>query len=143
MNVPIGAALLPLAWLRLTESIGPDRSLDLPGLGLISAGLFGVVWGIVRGDDHGWSSLGVVAPIVLGVMLLVAFVLRECRAAEPMRVAVGAVVLGGASALLIPARRNAWADPESAAARPEPLCPTSSGSMGLREAPYFPPARGY
>jgi len=84
INVPIGAVLLPLAWLRLTESTGPDRSLDLPGLGLISTGLFGVVWGLVRGNEHGWGSVGVAAPIVIGAVLLAAFVLRERKAAEPM-----------------------------------------------------------
>jgi EmrB/QacA subfamily drug resistance transporter len=84
INVPIGAVLLPIAWLRLTESTGPDRSLDLPGLGLISAGLFGVVWGLVRGNEYGWSSPGVAGPIAIGVILLTAFVLWERRTAEPM-----------------------------------------------------------
>jgi MFS family permease len=32
VNVPIGLALLPVALLRLTETRGPNRSLDLPGL---------------------------------------------------------------------------------------------------------------
>src|SRR3954468_10581739 len=38
LNVPIGLATLPLIRVRLRESFGPDRSLDLPGLGLASAG---------------------------------------------------------------------------------------------------------
>ena len=37
----------------LSESHGPDRTLDLPGLGLVSAGLFGIVWGLVRGNGSG------------------------------------------------------------------------------------------
>ena len=45
LNVPIGIAVLPLARL-LTESHGPDKALDLPGLGLVSGGLFGLVWGL-------------------------------------------------------------------------------------------------
>ena len=84
INVPIGIVLLPLAWRRLTESTGPDRSLDLPGLGLISTGLLGVVWGLVRGNDHGWTSVGVVGPITTGLVLLGAFVLWERRTTEPM-----------------------------------------------------------
>ena len=32
INVPIGLALLPLAWTRLSESYGPEGRLDLPGL---------------------------------------------------------------------------------------------------------------
>jgi len=84
LNVPIGIALLPVAALRLTESKGPNRSLDLPGLGLASAGLFGIVWGLVRGNAHGWTSFGVAAPIAAGVVLLGAFILWERRAREPM-----------------------------------------------------------
>jgi hypothetical protein len=44
LNVPIGALLIPLALSRLKESYGPEGRLDLPGLGLASAGLFGIVW---------------------------------------------------------------------------------------------------
>ncbi len=84
LNVPIGIALLPVAALRLTESRGPNRSLDLPGLGLASVGLFGIVWGLVRGNEHGWTSFGVAGPIAAGIVLLGAFVLWERRTAEPM-----------------------------------------------------------
>src|SRR5215831_18172680 len=55
LNVPIGAALIPLAWRRLGESYGPDRTLDLRGLVLASTGLLGIVWGLVRGNSVGWS----------------------------------------------------------------------------------------
>ena len=84
LNVPIGIALLPVALLRLTESKGPNRSLDLPGVGLASAGLLGIVWGLVRGNEHGWTSLGVAGPIAAGVVLVGAFVAWELRAREPM-----------------------------------------------------------
>ena len=84
LNVPIGLALLPIALLRLTESKGANRSLDLPGLGLASVGLFGIVWGLVRGNAHGWTSLGVAGPIAAGIVLLGAFVLWERRTPEPM-----------------------------------------------------------
>src|SRR6516162_5573799 len=48
VNVPIGIALVPLAASRLVESRGEVKRLDLPGLALASAGLFGVVFGLVR-----------------------------------------------------------------------------------------------
>ena len=84
LNVPIGLVLAPLAWRRLEETRGPDSGLDLPGLGLASAGLLGIVWGLVRGNEHGWTSTGVVAPIVAGALLLAAFVAWERRAPAPM-----------------------------------------------------------
>ena len=83
LNVPVGIVLLPLAT-RLAESRGPDSALDLPGLGLASAGLLGIVWGLVNGNAHGWTSPGIVAALSLGAGLLAAFVAWELRAAEPM-----------------------------------------------------------
>ena len=84
LNVPIGIALLPIARLRLTESRGPSTSLDLPGLVLASVGLLGIVLGVVRGNDHGWTSVTVLPPLVIGVLLVAAFIGWELRAREPM-----------------------------------------------------------
>ena len=84
LNVPIGLALLPLAASRLTESHGPARSLDLPGLGLASAGLLGIVYGIVRGAALGWTSTTVLTSLIAGAVLMAAFLVWESRAAEPM-----------------------------------------------------------
>jgi EmrB/QacA subfamily drug resistance transporter len=84
LNVPIGVALLPIAWTRLTESYGPATRLDLPGLLLASLGLLGIVFGVVRGNGHGWTSATVLPPIVAGGLLIAAFVAWELRAREPM-----------------------------------------------------------
>ena len=46
INVPIGVALVPLARMRLAESYGSSRQLDLLGLALGSTGLFGLVFGL-------------------------------------------------------------------------------------------------
>ena len=84
LNVPIGLVLAPLALSRLEETRGVDASLDLPGLALASSGLLGIVWGLVRGNEHGWTSLGIVVPIVGGLLLVAAFVAWELRTASPM-----------------------------------------------------------
>jgi EmrB/QacA subfamily drug resistance transporter len=84
LNVPIGLALIPLAALRLRETRGPNDALDLPGVGLASAGLFGIVWGLVRGNSVGWGSTEIVFAILAGVIVLALFVLWELRAAQPM-----------------------------------------------------------
>ncbi len=84
LNVPIGIALLPIARARLTESHGPATSLDLPGVVLASLGLLGIVYGVVSGNDHGWTSATVLAPIVIGALLVAGFVAWELRARQPM-----------------------------------------------------------
>jgi EmrB/QacA subfamily drug resistance transporter len=84
LNVPIGLIAAPLALTRMRESYGPNTALDLPGLALVSAGAFGIVWGLVRGNTVGWGSLEVVGTLAAGVLLIVGFVAYERRAAEPM-----------------------------------------------------------
>jgi EmrB/QacA subfamily drug resistance transporter len=84
LNVPIGLVLAPLALSRLDESYGPKARLDLPGLGLVSAGLFGIVWGLVRGNGQGWSSPEIVGSLVVGALLVAAFALWESRTEQPM-----------------------------------------------------------
>jgi EmrB/QacA subfamily drug resistance transporter len=84
VNVPIGVALIPLAARMLRESYGPERELDLPGLGLASAGLFALTLALIRGEALGWSSATVLASLGVGVALLVAFVRWELAAPAPM-----------------------------------------------------------
>jgi EmrB/QacA subfamily drug resistance transporter len=83
LNVPVGLVLLPLAT-QLRESTGPDKALDLPGLGLASVGMLGLVWGLIHGNGDGWTSPGIVGALVVGVLGLAAFVAWELRAREPM-----------------------------------------------------------
>jgi EmrB/QacA subfamily drug resistance transporter len=84
LNVPIGLALTPLILLRLDESRGPASRLDLPGLALASAGLVGIVWGLVRANEVGWISARIVGSFVVGAVLLVGFAWWQLRAEHPM-----------------------------------------------------------
>jgi EmrB/QacA subfamily drug resistance transporter len=84
LNVPIGLVLLPLALARLDESHGPSGRIDLPGLGLASAGLLGIVWGLVRGNSAGWGSPEIVGSLVAGALVTALFVAWELRAPAPM-----------------------------------------------------------
>jgi EmrB/QacA subfamily drug resistance transporter len=84
LNVPIGLVLAPLALRRLSESYGPYTRLDLAGLALASAGLLGIVWGLVRGNQAGWSSLEIASSLTAGAAVVAAFVAWELRAPAPM-----------------------------------------------------------
>jgi len=84
INVPIGALAIPLVLTKMRESHGADSSLDLRGLALVTGGVLGFVWGLVRGNQAGWGSAEVLGSLVLGVLLVAAFVAWELRAREPM-----------------------------------------------------------
>nr|WP_100837793.1 MFS transporter [Kitasatospora fiedleri] len=85
VNVPVGLVLLPLARAVLGESRSADRRLDLPGTALVSAGLFGLVLGLVRGNPDGWTDPLVLTALAAGTLLLAAFVGYEIRRApQPM-----------------------------------------------------------
>lgn len=84
LNVPIGIVAIIAAGRYLTESRGPDRSLDLPGLGLASIGLVGIVWGVIHGNDRGWGDAAVLAAILGGASLVAAFAWWESRTKSPM-----------------------------------------------------------
>jgi EmrB/QacA subfamily drug resistance transporter len=84
LNVPIGLLAAPLVLARVKESFGPNTAFDFPGLGLVTAGALGIVWGLVRGNAVGWGSVEVGATLVAGALLVAAFVAWESRAPEPM-----------------------------------------------------------
>lgn len=84
INVPIGSLAIPLVLTKMRESHGPDTALDIPGLALITAGAFGIVWALVRGNSAGWDSAEVLGALVAGSVLIAAFVAWERRAPTPM-----------------------------------------------------------
>ncbi|MGW2747460.1 MFS transporter [Streptomyces sp. NPDC001450] len=84
LNVPLGVALLPLARLRLAESRGTGARLDLPGTLLVSGGLFGIVYGLVRGPVDGWTGTLVLTGLIAGTALLGGFVFHGSHNKNPM-----------------------------------------------------------
>ncbi|MEU3934439.1 MFS transporter [Streptomyces sp. NPDC029044] len=85
INVPVGLLLAPAAWRGLAESRGPNSRLDLPGTFLISLGMLGLVFALIRANGHdGWGSPQVVASLAGGVLVLVLFVVWEQRTSAPM-----------------------------------------------------------
>jgi EmrB/QacA subfamily drug resistance transporter len=84
VNVPIGIVAIALSLLRLTETRGPATRLDLVAAALVGAGATGIVWGLIRAGEIGWTSSEVVATLAAGLGLVLGFIAWEARAAEPM-----------------------------------------------------------
>jgi EmrB/QacA subfamily drug resistance transporter len=84
VNVPVGLVVAPLVLFRLQESFGAQSRLDLPGLGLVAVGCFGVVFAVIRASSAGWTSVQVLGPLLVGLLMLVAFVFWELRTPVPM-----------------------------------------------------------
>lgn len=89
VNVPIGIAV----WVLVTRLIPADGSaqdrradgpLDVPGAGLVTLALMLAVYGVVGGNEAGWTSGRTLGILAAAVALLVAFVVRESRIAHPL-----------------------------------------------------------
>jgi EmrB/QacA subfamily drug resistance transporter len=91
INVPIGLAAAYFAPKVLPDSEHHPGELDVPGALIGTIGLLSLVFGITRtgnqdssGQPHGWGDPLAITGMVLGVVLLVAFVLLESRTKHPI-----------------------------------------------------------
>jgi EmrB/QacA subfamily drug resistance transporter len=84
LNVPFGLVTAGLAFKRIPEALGPPAKADLVGLGLITAGVLGLVLGLVRGNELGWTSAQTIAFVAAGLACVVLFVGWERRCTDPM-----------------------------------------------------------
>jgi EmrB/QacA subfamily drug resistance transporter len=84
INVPVGVVSVALALLALPNSFGAKLRADVVGLVLSGLGLLGVVYGIVRGNEAGWSSFEVLGSLIAGGILLLTFVGWEARSSAPL-----------------------------------------------------------
>jgi EmrB/QacA subfamily drug resistance transporter len=85
VNVPIGLVTAGITLARVPESEpDPGARIDWAGLVTFSAGLFFLVFALIRGNDDGWGSAKIVALLLAAVLLLVVFVAIELRSSEPM-----------------------------------------------------------
>jgi MFS family permease len=84
INVPIGIVVGVLAAIRIVETRGPGRRLDVLGAVLITGGAAAIIWSLVRTGDVGWGSAQVLVGLAIGVVLVAAFLAWEHRFPEPM-----------------------------------------------------------
>jgi EmrB/QacA subfamily drug resistance transporter len=84
INVPLGIISIPLILIALPNSFGEKVRADILGLVLAGLGVLGIVFGIVRGNDAGWSSVQVLVSLIGGGVLMLLFLLWEGRATAPL-----------------------------------------------------------
>src|SRR6476619_2436999 len=104
VNVPVGALVLVLTPRIVPESKreGAERSYDVLGAVLVSAGLALFVYTISRAPDVGWGSARTILLLIASGALLVGFLVNERRVHDPLmpfhifrvRTVAGANVVG-------------------------------------------------
>jgi len=88
LNIPVAIAAMVL----VPRLVSPDaartpgsaRNLDVPGAVLVTAGLTGIVYGLIEAATHAWSSARVLVPLLGGLVLVGLFLLYQARARNPL-----------------------------------------------------------
>jgi EmrB/QacA subfamily drug resistance transporter len=85
VNVLFAVAAFVGGHAMLRREPARDRApLDIPGVLLVSTGLFSVVFGFSHAESGGWSSTETISFLIAGLVLLVAFVWVQTRVAKPL-----------------------------------------------------------
>jgi EmrB/QacA subfamily drug resistance transporter len=86
INVPVGIAVVATSLMILDahESEADHNNLDLPGAVLVTGGLMGLVYALVKAPGLGWTSATSLTWFGLSLAALVAFVINESRAKHPL-----------------------------------------------------------
>jgi EmrB/QacA subfamily drug resistance transporter len=84
INVPVGLLVMYLTPRHLPETARRSGRFDLAGAITSTAGMTAVVYGFVRAAADGWGERVTVASFSLGAALLVAFIVNEIRAEQPI-----------------------------------------------------------
>ena len=79
------ALLLAVAVMRVApRGQRHPASLDLAGAALLTATVFALLFGIIEGPGHGWSSALVLGSLAAAALLFAAFIAHALRATHPM-----------------------------------------------------------
>lgn len=99
VNVPIAVIAVLGAWIVLPHSPPEDTErFDLAGGVLATAGLAGLVYGLVQGAEVGWTSMSALPVLAVSALTLLAFARIQAvrpHALVPLRLIGNPTVLGG------------------------------------------------
>jgi EmrB/QacA subfamily drug resistance transporter len=84
INVPVGIALVALAFRHLPESPRIPGHFDVPGAVASTLGMTSLVYGFVRAAEAGWTDPVTLAAFATGATMLALFVAIERRATQPI-----------------------------------------------------------
>ena len=86
INIPLAAVVLAIVFFRLPESRDEDSppGLDLLGAILATAGLGGIVYGLIESSSLGLGNPRIVITLSIGTAALAAFFANEARGKNPM-----------------------------------------------------------
>lgn len=84
INVPIGIVLAITTLRHIEETPRARGSFDVLGAVSSTLGMTALVYGITRTADAGWTAPAALLPLLVGVILLTAFVLIETRVSQPI-----------------------------------------------------------
>jgi len=82
--IPIAIALVLLKRLTFEEEIKVRARVDVLGIILGALGLGGIVYALIEQGNLGWSNPAIWVTFTAGVISMIAFVLHERRAKQPM-----------------------------------------------------------
>ncbi|MGX1811495.1 DHA2 family efflux MFS transporter permease subunit [Nocardia sp. NPDC055321] len=85
INLPVGVAVTAatLAWVPAGSQYAVGR-FDIAGVLASIVGVSALVWSLIQGPEHGWTSSTSITGFVVAAGFLAAFVVRELTAREPI-----------------------------------------------------------
>src|SRR3954468_9564450 len=76
LNVPVAVVAAPLLVVAVRESRGQWQRLDPVGTVLLGGAVFLGIWGIVHGNDDGWTSPMVLGSLIAAALLVPAYLVH-------------------------------------------------------------------
>ncbi len=86
INVPVGVIALVFGLVILLDHRAENapRSFDLPGIVLLSAAMFSLIWALIKAAEWGWGDMRTVLFLLGSLVCFALFAFWETRVAEPL-----------------------------------------------------------